>query len=189
MTKKRKNYITMRNQQIRLTEEDLHILVEDAVKIYLNEEQLNEWWGQDIVGGVKNAWNNMRTNYRLGKWASAFSNYSKQAQNCIEGMINIADTTKNTGLSQTLTNIKTNLETVATNFNKMARGATSNPNMNVEDPWQVQQQANEKKWQSKVNRYKNQLNAKNIAKSSSEAVKQPLTKTPRNKNLGDGTNG
>ena len=43
----------MKNNAIRLTEEDLHILVEDAVRSYLINEGVDEslWGGLSALGG------------------------------------------------------------------------------------------------------------------------------------------
>ena len=37
-----------------ITESELHDLVNESVKIYLRESNLNEWWGQSIYNGAKN---------------------------------------------------------------------------------------------------------------------------------------
>jgi len=37
-----------------LTESELHNLVNESVKNYLRESNLNEWWGQGIYNGAKN---------------------------------------------------------------------------------------------------------------------------------------
>ena len=56
----------MNKKQIQLTEQDLHMLVEDAVRIYLKEQRIDELWG-----GLKNmmgaAGDTMSTWYQKGK--------------------------------------------------------------------------------------------------------------------------
>lgn len=140
MTKKRKNYITMRNQQIRLTEEDLHILVEDAVKSYLINEGIEEgFWG-----GVKNAWNgmkggnfNVKTNYRVGNWASSFNNYAQQAQNAIAQMQQIAQQSNNKPISTALGQIAKQMQKAAQNFTQMAQNVARPQSIDttVKNPW------------------------------------------------------
>lgn len=140
MTKKRRNYIIMRNQQIRLTEEDLHMLVEDAVKSYLINEGIEEgFWG-----GVKNAWNgmkggnfNVKTNYRVGNWASSFNNYAQQAQNAIAQMQQIAQQSNNKPISTALGQIVKQMQKAAQNFTKMAQNVARPQNIDttVKNPW------------------------------------------------------
>lgn len=57
---------TMANQRIQLTEQDLHVLVEDAVRIYLKEQRIDEFWGglKNMMGAAGNAMSNM---YQQGK--------------------------------------------------------------------------------------------------------------------------
>ena len=129
----------MRNQQIRLTEEDLHMLVEDAVKIYLTEELEEGFWG-----GVKNAWNgmkggnfNVKANYRVGNWASSFNNYAQQAQNAIAQMQDIAVQSNNKPISTALGQIAKQMQKAAQNFTQMAQNVARPQQIDtsVKNPW------------------------------------------------------
>lgn len=65
----------MGNRQIQLTEQDLHMLVEDAVRTYLKENDMEEGalWnavkqkGRDIGQGFNNMVGNMKATYQTGK--------------------------------------------------------------------------------------------------------------------------
>ena len=130
----------MRNQQIRLTEEDLHMLVEDAVKSYLMNEGIEEgFWG-----GVKNAWNGMKggnfnvgQTYKAGNWASSFNNYAQQAQNAIAQMQQIARQSNNKPISTALGQIAKQMQKAAQNFTQMAQNVARPQSIDttVKNPW------------------------------------------------------
>lgn len=48
------------NKPIQLTEQDLHMLVEDAVRAYINENGVNEFWGglKNMMGAAGNSMSN-----------------------------------------------------------------------------------------------------------------------------------
>ena len=50
-----------KKQTIQLTEQDLHMLVEDAVRIYLKEQRIDEFWGglKNMMGAAGNAMSNV----------------------------------------------------------------------------------------------------------------------------------
>jgi hypothetical protein len=130
----------MNNKQLVLTEEDLHLLVEDAVKMYLTEGDLEEgWWG-----GVQNAWYgakggnfNLKTNYRVGNWASSFNKYAQQAQSAIAEMQQIATSSNNKPIATSLGQIAKQMQKVADGFNQMARNVArpQQPDTTVKNPW------------------------------------------------------
>ena len=130
----------MDKKQIRLTEQDLHMLVEDAVKTYLVKEGVDE----SVWGGLKNVWQgaknwnfNVGQTYRAGNWASSFNNYAQEAQSALQEMITIARQTKNPTIAKELTNIKTMLGRAAAGYTKMANQVAKGTPMNtsVQDPW------------------------------------------------------
>lgn len=133
----------MRNQQIRLTEEDLHILVEDAVKSYLINEGIEEgFWG-----GLRNVWQgakrknfNVGQTYKAGSWASSFNSCATTAQNALEKMRTIAKETKNPTIAKQLGSIKKMLGRAAAGYTKMAAQVAKGTPMNtsVQDPWEAQ---------------------------------------------------
>jgi DNA-binding ferritin-like protein len=143
--------------KIRLTEQDLHMLVEDAVKNYLNEVS----WG-----GVNNAWQgikkgnfNVGQTYNAGKFASQFNKYSQQAQNALAQMINISKQTKNKSIATELGNINKMIGKTAKGFTNMATAnrTLSQLNTQVKDPWDAATQK-----QNKMNRERNaQINQLN----------------------------
>ena len=113
----------MNNKPIQLTEQDLHILVEDAVKTYLTENEL----GEGVWGGLKNVWQgaknwnfNVGQTYRAGNWASSFNSYAQEAQDALEQMRTIAQQTKNPTIAKQLRNIRTMLGRAAAGYTKMA---------------------------------------------------------------------
>ena len=130
----------MDKEQIVLTEQDLHMLVEDAVNAYLINEGLEEgWWG-----GVQNAWYgmkggnfNLKTNYRVGNWASSFNKYAQQAQSAIGEMQNIATQSNNKPIATSLGQIAKQMQKVADGFNQMARNVArpQQPDTSVKNPW------------------------------------------------------
>ena len=133
----------MNNKPIQLTEQDLHILVEDAVKTYLTENEL----GEGVWGGLKNVWQgaknwnfNVGQTYKAGNWASSFNSYAQEAQNALEQMRTIAQQTKNPTIAKQLSNIKTMLGRAATGYTKMANQVAKGTPMNtsVQDPWAAQ---------------------------------------------------
>ena len=106
----------MEKRQIQLTEQDLHFLVEDAVKEYMIQEGL---WG-----GLKNVWQgakqgnlNVASTYKTGSWASSFGKYEQQVQRIIGKMQQIANSSGNQGLASSLDNISQQFSQAAVNFN------------------------------------------------------------------------
>ena len=130
----------MDKKPIRLTEQDLHMLVEDAVKTYLvNEVGLPSW------GGIKNAWGGVKKGnwylgqtYKTGKYASQFNSYAKQAQDALAQLKNIAKQTNNKEIADEITNTSRMLGKASTGFVRMAKN-TQKPgnamNTAVQNPW------------------------------------------------------
>ena len=133
----------MNNKSIQLTEQDLHMLVEDAVKTYLTENEL----GEGVWGGLKNVWQgaknwnfNVGQTYKAGNWASSFNSYAQEAQNALEQMRTIAQQTKNPTIAKQLRSISTMLGRAAAGYTKMANQVAKGTPMNtsVQDPWAAQ---------------------------------------------------
>lgn len=131
------------NQPIRLTEQDLHFLVEEAVKGYLVENGMDE----GVWGGLKNVWNgvfgrnadgqrngnfNFAQTYQAGNWASSFAKYEKQVQKIIKKMIQVARNSNNKKVVIDLYNVSEQFENTAKEFNEMAkRVASTRPQVNT----------------------------------------------------------
>jgi len=143
---------TRTNKPIQLTEQDLHFLVEDAVKNILKENGMEE----GIWGGLKNAWQgakqgnlNVASTYKTGNWASSFFKYEQQVQKIIQKMQQVANTSGNQELASSLDNISMQFSQAAANFNQMAQNAANaKPQINTQvqnafaQPQQQQAQGN-----------------------------------------------
>lgn len=77
-----------RNGQIRLTEQDLHMLVEDAVRLYLNENGMDEGFWNNMKGAFKpvgqvagQTMNNIKNNVRTSKLNQVGNKIGQYAQN------------------------------------------------------------------------------------------------------------
>ena len=124
------------NQPIRLTEQDLHFLVEEAVKGYLVENGM----GEGVWGGLKNVWNgvkrgnlNVRTTYKTGNWASSFQKYVYQVEELIEKMQEIAQKSGNFQIVEDLNSVMDQFFETAQAFNKMAQDvAKTKPQFNTQ---------------------------------------------------------
>ena len=121
----------MKNQIV-LNEQDLHFLVEDAVKNYLVENGLEEinWGGMKNVlrgafgkddQGERNFNFNFRQTYNSGTIFSNFNKYAKQAITAINGMIEIANSTQNQQINTYLEQVKNTLNNTVDYFEKVAR--------------------------------------------------------------------
>lgn len=123
----------MAKKQIQLTEQDLHILVEDAVRTYLKEQRIDEFWGgmNNVMRGIGNGNWQMSQNYRSGQWASSFNNYYKSAANALQGMMKIVNSSQQTqGYATYLQNIKNYLDRINQMYTKFANQQSSNINNN-----------------------------------------------------------
>ena len=116
------------NQPIRLTEQDLHFLVEESVKGYLRENGMQE----DVWGGLKNAWNgikqgnlNIGTTYKTGNWASSFQKYAQQVGEIIQKMQGIAQKSGNQQIVKDLASVNKQFLNTAQAFNQMAQNAAN----------------------------------------------------------------
>ena len=122
----------MEKKQIQLTEQDIHFLVEEAVKEYMIQEGL---WG-----GLKNVWQgakqgnlNVASTYKAGNWASSFGKYEQQVQRIIGKMQQIANNSNNQELASSLDNISQQFSQAAVNFNQMANNvANTKPQVNTQ---------------------------------------------------------
>jgi hypothetical protein len=114
----------MDKKPIRLTEQDLHFLVENAVQAYLVNEDVNE----GVWGGLKNVWNGMKQGnlnvgqtYNSGNLSSNFQKFANQAQEAIKGMMEIANNTNNPQISRYLTQVNNTIGKSVTYFNNVSQ--------------------------------------------------------------------
>lgn len=126
----------MDKKQIVLTEQDLHMLVEDAVRVYLKENGMEE----GIMGGLQNVWQgaknlnfNVGANYKAGNLASNFAKYAQQAQNAMEQMRQIAQSTNNNQISTYLGRVSKTLEKTVGMFNQTAQKIAQGNGQNGQD--------------------------------------------------------
>ena len=129
----------MNNKSIQLTEQDLHMLIEDAVKIYLTEELEEGWWGglKNVGYGMKRGNWNFKTNYRVGNQASSFNKYASSANDSTAQMIEIAKESGNPTIATSLGRIAKQMMTVAQGFTKEAQriAGPQDAKMTVKNPW------------------------------------------------------
>ena len=114
---------TMAKQQIQITEQDLHTLVEDAVRSYLNEQRIDEFWGgmKNAMRGISNGNFQMAQNYRSGNYASEFNSYYKSAYKAINGMMKIVNSNESTQqYAQYLQNMLQYLASISQMYSKFA---------------------------------------------------------------------
>ena len=111
------------NKPIQLTEQDLHVLVEDTVKNILKENGMEE----GVWGGLKNVWKgvkqgnlNVGQTYNSGNIASNLQKYAEMAQKGLKGMMTIANQTGNRQILGYLNNVWYALENTVSIFNKTA---------------------------------------------------------------------
>lgn len=121
-------------KRIRLTEQDLHMLVEDAVRTYLTENEMEEgFWG-----GVGNAFRsvgngnwNPRQAYSQGSWASSMKKYCTSAQQGLQGVQNIMMKSGDQQGANTVGQLINNLNQLVTNYQANARNASNKKNMQM----------------------------------------------------------
>jgi hypothetical protein len=161
--------------RIKLTEQDLHILVEDAVKTYLMNEGIDE----TMMGGLKNVWHgafgkddqgqrnwnfNFGQNYRNGNFASSFEKYAQQATQALEGMKTMATSSKNTSINKYLDQIVSNIQNVSQQFSQQATNIANGQQLKmkrVTNPWKQQEMQQDNQYADMLNNqkadYENQL--------------------------------
>lgn len=161
--------------RIKLTEQDLHILVEDAVRTYLMNEGIDE----TMMGGLKNAWHgafgkndqgqrnwnfNFGQNYRNGNFASSFEKYAQQATQALEGMKTMATSSKNTSINKYLDQIVSNIQNVSQQFSQQATNIANGQQLKmkrVTNPWKQQEMQQDNQYADMLNNqkadYENQL--------------------------------
>lgn len=131
---------------IRLTEQDLHMLVEDTVKIYLTENDVEE----GVWSGLKNAgrslfngnFRNLGTAYSQGSWAGSIQKYLQSAQTGLDGMYQIMYKSGDQEGAQVVAQIKQNLEQVAKNYQDIATNTSNKASMRQNMNQQGQQNQN-----------------------------------------------
>ena len=165
----------MSKQLIRLTEHDLHTLVEDTVKQYLTEFGPS-WAGiKNSLGGIgKGNWYLGQT-YKTGKFASQFNKYAKQAQDSLAQLKNIANQTSNKEIADEITNTSRMLGKASTGFAKMAKN-TQKPgnamNTSVQNPWGADRQNMQKKYNQLNKNYKQMSGDYNTLQQNNSQLQQ-----------------
>jgi len=113
---------------IQLTEQDLHMLVEDTVSSILKENGVEE----GVWGGLKNVWQgakqgnfNVGQTYNSGNIASNFQKYAQQAMQAIRGMSQIATDTGNKQIDVYLAQVMDTLNNTVKFFNNTASKVAS----------------------------------------------------------------
>ena len=133
----------MNKKQIVLTEQDLHFLVENAVKTYLVENDMEE----GIWGGLKNSarslfngnYSNLLQAYSQGSWASSINKYYQTAQSGLKGMQQIMNNSRDFKASNVIQQIIQNLSDVVQNYQRIATNTSNKSSMRL-TPQQMQQQ-------------------------------------------------
>lgn len=125
-----------KRNEIVLSEEDLHFIVEESVKQYMINEGM--WGGvQNVLAGFGNGNLNIRGTYKAGKYASTFNSAAQKASDAIDQMMTVAQQTRNQPISTALNKIKGQIGRAAKNFSAMAQNVAKpqNINMQVKNPW------------------------------------------------------
>jgi hypothetical protein len=126
----------MDKKPIRLTEQDLHFLVEEAVRGYIRENGMQE----GVWGGLKNVWNGMKQGnlnvgqtYKAGNWASSFNKYEQQVQKIIQQMQQVAQKSGNQQVVSDLDTVSQQFTKTAQEFSQMAQNvANTKPQFNTQ---------------------------------------------------------
>lgn len=164
----------MNNKPIQLTEQDLHMLVEDAVKTYLTE--LGPSWA-----GIKNGWNglmhgnaNFRQTYGSGKNAGQFSKYAQQANNAIGQMRNIAKSTNSKELANELGYTTKMINKAVKGYNDIAKTAQRKDvdGASVQNPWGADRQNMQKKYNQLNKNYKQMSSGYNTLQQNNSQLQQ-----------------
>lgn len=119
---------TMAKKQIELTEQDLHVLVEDAVRTYFINEDMDEgiWSGmKNVARGVGNGNFHMMQNYRSGSYAGSIQKYGQQAQNALSQFKNILDKSGSQQVGQQVQTISQELGKIMANYQQIATQASN----------------------------------------------------------------
>ncbi len=143
-----------KNKPIQLTEQDLHMLVEDSVRTYLKENGMEE----GIWGGLKNVASGMRQgnffigqNYKYGKLVTSYNKYAQNVYATLTKMYGIAEQLNNQNLAANLKswgdaivnsgkNLQQNLGNLTNNdmTDRYKQGMQLNQNTMYSDPNQEQ---------------------------------------------------
>lgn len=118
----------MAKQQIQLTEQDLHFLVEDAVKVYLRENGMEEgvWSGmKNMARGIGNGNFHMMQNYRSGSYAGSIQKYGQNAQKALSQFKNILDKSGAQQIGQQVQTISQELGKIMSNYQQIATQASN----------------------------------------------------------------
>lgn len=117
-----------KKQTIQLTEQDLHMLVEDAVRTYFINEDMDEgvWSGmKNVARGVGNGNFHMMQNYRSGSYAGSIQKYGQQAQNALSQFKNILDKSGSQQIGQQVQTISQELGKIMANYQQIATQASN----------------------------------------------------------------
>ena len=179
----------MDKKQIRLTEQDLHMLVEDAVKTYLVNEGIEEgvWGGlgnamygafgkgNSFMNGMKN----FKQNYQNGKLASDMKAYAQKIAPYLSKMSTLASSMGDEELANDLEGVQFKLkdvgDTTSDNARRVAAGkangmmASGNFSMN---PWGDERYEQNQKYDDLNNRYNSLQNDFNSLSNTAYGIQQ-----------------
>ena len=133
----------MNNQRqiIRMTESDLHALVEESVQQILVQEG---WWGgiKNAAAGIKNGNFNVANAYKTGNWATSAQKYVTQAQRLLTNLQTVCQKAGNADVVKSLDTVIQQLGQISTQLNTNAQQATAGPGITskINNPFAQQQQ-------------------------------------------------
>ena len=136
----------MDNKQMKLTEQDLQFIVENAVQIYLNENETDEGIGsgiRNVARGIGNGNFHMMQNYRSGSYAGSIQKYG---QNAIQALTNFKGILNKSGAQQIVPQVEKinqELQQIISNYQNIAQQASNKQS--------VQRQANAQNWDTNPN--------------------------------------
>lgn len=124
----------MTNKQIQLTEQDLHILVEDAVRTYLRENGMEEgvWSGmKNAMRGIGNGNFHMMQNYRSGSYAGSIQKYGQNAINALNQFKGILNKSGAQQIVPQIENISSELTKIMNNYQNIAQQSSNKNAVNA----------------------------------------------------------
>lgn len=109
-----------------ITESELHNLVNESVKAYLNEMDEGIWGGiKNAARGIGNGNFHMMQNYRSGSYASSIQKYGQAAQKALGNFKNILDKSGAQQIGTQVANISQELGKIMANYQQIATNASN----------------------------------------------------------------
>ena len=147
----------MKNKPIELTEQDLHMLVEDAVRVYLKENGMEE----GIWGGLKNVASGMKQgnffigqNYKYGKLVSSYNKYAQNVYSLLTKMNGLASQLNNPTLAS---NLKSWGDAIMNSGRNLQQNLGNLTNTNQDERYQQGMQLNQNSMYSNPNQQQSQM--------------------------------